>query len=216
MQQLRDTVDQDLSNNVMLFYFLSFSASLKHVHLSFRFSAPVYIYLLIHFGQHITPLPVKMSVNENKQTCRVWYTFVCAATCLMYTVTSPHYKKGGRRIHKKLVSYLLCRLNMYTGVLFPELTPFSARHSSLGRVTRWELWVWLLHGEETSTSKRGQKEKLKSRVLGERRQTAYQRLINPWRVICTVRPLRIGIRTKDARGEQKGMGGWGARGVMWQ
>lgn len=66
------------------------------------------------------------------------------------------------------------------------------------------------------------KEKLKSRVLGERRQTAYQRLINPWSVICTVRPLRIGIKTRDARGrvrmrngrrgrgEGAGLVGWGS------
>lgn len=39
-------------------------------------------------------------------------------------------------------------------------------------------------------------------MLGERRQTAYQRLINPWSVICTVRPLRIGIKTRDARESQ--------------
>lgn len=61
-------------------------------------------------------------------------------------------------------------------------------------------------------------------MLGERRQTAYQRLINPWRVICTVRPLRIGIKKqrckRESEDEEKreekrwgsgGRGGWSLR-----
>lgn len=91
----------------------------------------------------------------------------------------------------------------------PLLLILSALSGSLGRVTGWELiWAWLLHREETWTSKRGQKEKL----LGERRQTTYQGLIKPWRVICTVRPLRIGIKTEEVSGRAKGKGGWGMGG----
>lgn len=62
-------------------------------------------------------------------------------------------------------------------------------------------------GKKPGTSKRGQQEKLKPLVLGERRRTAYQGLIKPWRVICTVRPLRIGIKTEEVSARMKGRGG---------
>lgn len=134
--------------------------------MSTSLSGSVPLYLLIHFGQHITPLPVKMSVNEN--ACRA---FACAATYPTYTVTSPHYKKKKRRethtcTQARLIPPLLSEHVRRSAIPWAQcFLILSARHSSLGRVTRWELWVWLLRGEETSTSKRGQKEKLKSWVL---------------------------------------------------
>lgn len=67
-------------------------------------------------------------------------------------------------------------------------------------------------GEQTRPSKRGQKQKLKPRIPpGKRRQTTYQGLINPRRVICTVRPLRIGIKSEEVRIKGKREGeGWEA------
>lgn len=123
------------------------------------------------------------------------------------------WKERERERHEKLVSLVPPLQSEHVqSFLFPELhaSPFdpvgSAWLSRTGHRMR-ALGLALLHREETWTSKRGQKEKLKPRVLGERRQTAYQRLIKTWRVICTVRPLRIGIKTEEVRGRTKGKRG---------
>lgn len=62
-------------------------------------------------------------------------------------------------------------------------------------------------GKKPGTSKRGQQEKLKPQVLGEGRRTAYQGLIKLWRVICAVRPQRIGIKTEEVSARMKGRRG---------
>lgn len=175
----------------------------KHVHHSFHSRAPVYICLLTSCGQHITTLPGTFR-KRSKQSMQ---TFTCTETqlnskCIPYkNEREKHPWKAGES-HPS--SQVCTCTELYSLSSMPPRLILSAPHGSLGPVARCELWVCLLHREETWTSKRGQKERkkkyLKSRVLGERRQTAYQRLINPWSVICTVRPLRIGIKTRDARG----------------
>lgn len=175
----------------------------KHVHRSFHARAPAYIRLLTSCGLRVTTLPGTFG-KGSEQSVR---TFTCTETQL--NMKCIPYKNGReRRPWKAGESHPSSQVCTCAELYSPSSMPLrlipSAPHGSLGPVARCELWVWLLHREETRTSKRGQKERrkknLKSRVLGERRQTAYQRLINPWSVICTVRPPRIGIKTRDARG----------------
>lgn len=79
----------------------------KHVHLSFWFSASVYIYLLTYCGQHITPLPGNVRKRNNKPAEHGIHLYVQQHVQPdMYTVTIAHYKKGERNMHKKLVSLI--------------------------------------------------------------------------------------------------------------
>lgn len=115
----------------------------KHVHLSFWFSASVYIYVLTSCGQHITPLPGNVSTGKIQrsrelqvicmQQQRVWLD--------MYTVTIARYRGRERETYMKSlsVSSLLSSLNMYRAFYslssMPLLLILSALCSSLGRVT---------------------------------------------------------------------------------
>lgn len=174
----------------------------KHVHRSFHSRAPVYVCLLTSCGRHITTPPGTFR-KGSEQSMR---TFTCTETqlnmkCIPY--------KNGREKHpwkagESHPSSQVCTCTeLYSLSSMPLRLILSALHGSLGPVARCALGLASPQGRDLDLKERSERKKkqtLKSRVLGERRQTAYQRLINPWSVICTVRPLRIGIKTRDARG----------------
>lgn len=117
-------------------------------------------------GQHITPLPRNVSKGKIQSLRELEYICMLQHAQLnIYTVTITcckwEGKKGSERKYMKSWrnSSLFSSLNMYWAFYslssMPLLLIPPALSGSLGRVTGWELWTWLLHGDETWTSKRG-------------------------------------------------------------
>ena len=67
-------------------------------------------------------------------------------------------------------------------------------------------------GKEPGPQSEGSERSSNPRVSGDRRHSAYQGLIKPSWVICTVRPLGIGIKTEEVSGRVRWRGGWGRGG----
>lgn len=161
----------------------------EHVQLSFWFSASVYIYLLTSYGQHITPLPGSVRKQKKKTQTRRELEFIGMQQHVwldMYTVTITHYKKGKERervTHMKSwrvsspvwtctelsIPWAQC-LCFWSCQLCAALSDGSPNESFGPRSST---------GKKPGPQREVSKRNSNLRVLGERRQTAYQRLIKP-------------------------------------
>lgn len=182
--------------------------------------------------------PSERSTGENLQRRSAFILFIFPRNSDIKHTNGLCTKGGERRTEEAGESHpsFWCAHAQRSIPSAPRLVRLILRLSWTGR-QMWALGLASPQGgdldlKERSARRRNRegekKEKLKSRVLGKRRQTAYQRLINPWSVICTVRPLRIGIKTRDARGSVRmrngrrrmrrrgrGEGGWGGGAARW-